>query len=283
METFFIVMRESLEASLLVGILLSSVKKAGRPGDRRFVIAGVLSALLLCIGVLIGSEDLAPLLSGPFRTRLDIVIFFLAAFFLTTMVVWMRYQGKSLSGRLSARVGLILERGNHSALFLLAFIGVFREGLETILFLWGVFSQSGQGPESAQVLGGFLGLGAGVGLVVLLFTGLVRVPIGLFFSATSLLLILFAAGMISAGVGRLVTIGVLPPLVSQVWDTSHILNEHNLMGGFMADFFGYRARPSLIVVLTTFSYMILMTGWWLWSQKDRLAAARRFLLSSKHS
>jgi high-affinity iron transporter len=216
-----------------------------------------------------GSHDLSSTLSGPLKTDLDIAIFFLAAFFLTTMVVWMRYHGKTMSRDLSERVSRILDSGEHWALFLLSFFGVFREGLETILFLWGIVTQMGDRASlPVELSQGILGLVAGVGLVVVLFTGLLRIPLHLFFSTTSFLLILFAAGMISAGVGRLVMIGALPPLISQIWDTSRILSEHNLMGGFMADFFGYRARPSLIVVLTTFSYMAIMVFWWFWSQRE---------------
>ena len=266
METFLIVMRESLEASLLVGILLTAIRKADRPGDRKYVIAGVLTALLLCLAVLAGSRDLVSTLSGPLRNELDILVFFLAAFFLTTMVVWMHYHGKDLTRQLSGRVNTLLDSGEHGALFLLSFFGVFREGLETILFLWGIATQMG-GASPSEVLWGLGGLAAGIGIVVVLFRGLVRIPLNTFFSITSILLIFFAAGMISSGVGRLVMIGALPPLVSQVWDSSGLLSEHTLLGGFMADFFGYRARPSLTVVLTTFTYMIVMIVWWLRSHR----------------
>ncbi len=269
METFLIVMRESIEAALLVGILLTTVKKAGRASDRNYVIAGVLTALLLCGVVLIGSRDLVATLSGPLRTEIDILIFFLAAFFLTTMVIWMHYHGKDLSRELSGKVGRLLDSGELGALFLLSFFGVFREGLETILFLWGIATQTG-GPNTAEFLWGISGLAAGITLVALLFQGFVRIPLSLFFSITSVLLILFATGMISSAVGRLVMIGALPPIISQVWDTSGLLNEHHMVGGFMADFFGYRARPSLTVVLTTFSYMIVMMLWWLRSHRNSL-------------
>ena len=269
METFLIVMRESLEAALLVGILFTTVKKAGRHRDIKYVIGGVLSALILCGIVLMGSRDLVASLSGPLRNELDILVFFLAAFFLTTMVVWMHYHGRDLSRELSGKAGQLLESGEHWALFLLSFFGVFREGLETILFLWGIATQMGES-DTSQILWGVLGLLTGIGMVVLLFRGMIRIPLRQFFSMTSILLILFAAGMISAGVGRLVMIGALPPLVSQVWDTSNILNEHNIFGGFMADFFGYRARPSLTVVLTTFSYMIVMMLWWVRSQRQNV-------------
>jgi len=262
METFLIVMRESLEAALLVGILLTTVKKAGRPSDRRYVIAGVATALALCGVVLAGSRDIPAFFSTRFRTGVDILVFFLAAFFLTTMVVWMHYHGRNLSREISGRATRLLESGEHGALFLLSFFGVFREGLETILFLWGIVTQSGESGTS-ELAFGILGVLAGIGIVVLIFTGLVRIPLDKFFSITSVLLIFFAAGMVSAGGGRLVMIGALPPLVSQVWDTSRILPEHTLFGGFMADFFGYRARPSLIVVLATFAYTGIMLAWWI--------------------
>lgn len=111
------------------------------------------------------------------------------------------------------------------------------------------------------------GVIAGVLVVFALFKGFSRVPLKLFFRLTSVLLILMAAGMIASGVGRLISIGVLSPLVFQVWDTSRLLNEHSLMGTLFSDFFGYRARPSLMTLITVWGYLAVMfTGMWRLSQ-----------------
>ena len=107
----------------------------------------------------------------------------------------------------------------------------------------------------------------GVLVVFALFKGFSRVPLTLFFRLTSILLILMAAGMIASGVGRLISIGVLSPLVFQVWDTSGLLSEHSLIGTLFSDFFGYRARPSLMTLITVWGYLAVMfTGLWRFSQ-----------------
>ena len=54
------------------------------------------------------------------------------------------------------------------------------------------------------------------------------------------------------------TNGVLPPLVDPLWDTSHVLDDSGRLGGLIASFTGYRARPALLPLLALAAYWIAM-------------------------
>ncbi|MHB8543056.1 MAG: FTR1 family iron permease [Leptospirales bacterium] len=262
METFLILTRETLEAALLVGILVTTLYRLGRRSDLPKVWLGAGTAVLACVTLGIMANRLAAFLSGSAKNILDITIFFLAALFLSFMVLWMTQNGPAMKGKIQGKTMTALESGHKGVLFLLAFMGVFREGLETILFLWGIALQEGTSQSSwIPLMEGLGGVLTGVLLVVALFTGFSKIPLNLFFRITSGLLILMAAGMISSGVGRLISMGVLSPIVFQVWDSSRILNEHTILGTLMADFFGYRARPSLMTLLTVWGYLLIMFLW----------------------
>ncbi len=262
METFLILTRETLEAALLVGILVTTLQRLGRKSDLPRVWWGAGTAASSCIALGFMANRLESFLSGSAKNILDISIFFLAALFLSYMVLWMTQNGASMKGRIQGKAMTALESGHKGVLFLLAFMGVFREGLETILFLWGIALQEGTGQNAwSPFLEGLGGVATGILLVIALFSGFSKIPLALFFRITSTLLILMAAGMISSGVGRLISMGVLSPIVFQVWDSSQILNDHTLLGTLMADFFGYRARPSLMTLLTVWGYLLFMFLW----------------------
>lgn len=262
METYLILARETLEAALLVGILATTLRRLGRNSDLPKVWWGAGTAVLSCAVLGIMANRLESFLSGSAKNILDITIFFLAALFLSFMVLWMTQNGPSMKGKIQGKAMTALESGHKGVLFLLAFMGVFREGLETILFLWGIALQEGTGQSSwLPLLEGAGGVVTGILLVAALFSGFSKIPLTLFFRITSTLLILMAAGMISSGVGRLISLGVLSPIVFQVWDSSRILNEHTILGTLMADFFGYRARPSLMTLLTVWGYLLIMFFW----------------------
>ncbi|AIA30299.1 FTR1 family iron permease [Leptospirillum ferriphilum] len=268
METFLILARETLEASLLVGILATTLKRLGRTSDMKRVWWGTGLAVAACLVLGLLANRLESFLSGSLKTWLDISIFFLAAVFLSFMVLWMTQNAPAMKGRIQGKALTALESGHGEVLFLLAFMGVFREGLETILFLWGIALQGDSGSTLATpLLEGMAGVVTGILVVFALFKGFSRIPLTLFFRLTSVLLILMAAGMIASGVGRLISIGVLSPLIFQVWDTSRLLNEHSMIGTLFSDFFGYRARPSLMTLITVWGYLAVMfTGLWRISQ-----------------
>ena len=140
-------------------------------------------------------------------------------------------------------------------LAVIAFTGVFREGAETVLFLWGLLSQAAVTGWSGA-LAGTLGVAAAAVLGWLVFRGARRVPLRYFFVGTSALLLLVAAGLTSTAVGRLEGLGLLPASPT-AWDTSWLLDDRSVAGSFLNGLVGYRGKPSVLEAATYVRYLLV--------------------------
>jgi high-affinity iron transporter len=179
----------------------------------------------------------------------------LAAGVLTWMIFWMQRQGRSIRTELEADVRQAVTGGSQRALFALAFVAVVREGIETALFLTAAaFSAT----PAQTLIGGGLGLTLAVVVGWLLFVVSVRLDVQAFFRVTSILLILFAAGLVAQGVHELQEAGVLPVLVEHVWDMNLILDENSTVGGILKALFGYNGNPSLLEVVSYVAYYLIV-------------------------
>src|SRR2546425_5260259 len=135
------------------------------------------------------------------------------------------------------------------------FRSVFREGAETVLFLWGLMSETAEGASWWGLAGGVLGVLTAAALGWTVFRGGTRLSVRHFFAATSVVLLLIAAGLFSTGLGKLQALGVLP-VTDALWDSSALLSDHSLVGGFATGLVGYRARPTLVEVTGYMLYLI---------------------------
>jgi high-affinity iron transporter len=145
----------------------------------------------------------------------------LATVVLTHMVVWMHHNAREIKGGLQHKAKLAIDKRQLWALAVLAFVGVFREGVETVLFLWGLFLQGGAGQSvGLAVTGGFLGVAVGVLMTWAFFKGFGHLDLKPFFRVSGVILIFMAAGMLATGFGHLVASGLVPGIVEPLWDTS---------------------------------------------------------------
>lgn len=258
-----ITLREGLEAALIVGIVLGYLKMTGRMERRRTVWWGVALAVLASIAVALGLHGIGAEFEGRGEKIFEGVMMLLAAGVLTYMIFWMMYQGRQMKSRLETETSDAVQAGGW-ALFGLAFLAVFREGIETVLFLTAAaFSSS----PADILVGGALGLAAAVLASWLLFAASVRLDVRRFFQITSLLLVIFAAGLVAHGVHELQEAAVLPVLVEHVWDINPILNEKSLGGSLLNALFGYNGNPSLLEVFTYVGYFVVI--WLAISSKRR--------------
>ena len=249
-----IAFREGLEAALIVGIVLSYLKKMGYR-RRAAVWWGVVSAVIVSIVAGVALQVMGVAFEGRGEQLFEGLTMLLAAAVLTWMIFWMQRQGRSIRTELEADVHQAVTLGSRRALFALAFVAVVREGIETALFLTAAaFSAT----PAQTLIGGVLGLAAAVIVGWLLFAVSVRLDVRAFFRVTSVLLILFAAGLAAHGVHELQEAGVLPIIVEHVWDINPILDENSAVGSILKALFGYNGNPSLLEVIAYAAYFAVV-------------------------
>ncbi len=268
LAALLITLREGLEAALIVGIVIGYLKKIGYLDRQRYAWLGVLAALAGSVGLAFGLQRLGVELEGQVEQIFEGTTMFLAVIVLTWMIFWMRYQARFLKAGLERDVRQATLSGQNWGLFGLTFVAVFREGVETALFL---SAAAFANEAAATLIGALIGLAIAVALGWAMYASAIRLNIRRFFDVTSVLLLLFAAGLLAHGVHEFQEAGLLPFMTTTVWDTSHILPEESLIGSLLKSLFGYNADPSLFEVLAYISYYAIILSavrWWI----GRLAA-----------
>jgi high-affinity iron transporter len=252
-----ITLREGLEAALIVGIVLGVLRKLGRADRSGPVWAGVVAAVAVSIIAGLVLSALGVAFEGRSEEIFEGVAMLLAAGVLTWMIFWMQRQGRQIQATAT---------GSAWPLFSLAFVAVVREGIETVLFLTAAaFSAT----PAQTVVGGALGLVVAIVLGWLMFVAGNRLDVRAFFRVTSVLLILFAAGLVAHGVHELQEAALLPTFIEHVWDVNHLLDEHGTLGTLLKALFGYNGNPSLIEVSSYLGYLFTV------SLATRLSGPRR--------
>ena len=258
--TFLILFRETLEAALVVGIVLTYLTRVGRADQRTLVYLGVASGVGASLVGAIAFQRLAGGFSGRPEEVFEGVVMIAGAALLTTMVLWMMRQG-SHAERIKESLDQTLSSGRRAGVFLLVFFSVLREGVETVVFLASLRASSGTSAYVGATLGflGAVALGAGF------FLAGRRLRLRVFFLVTNVLLVLFAAGLLAHGIHELQEAGVVPAVVEHLWDlnpapfadgTLPALHENGAIGGMLKGLFGYNGNPALIEVLAYAFYLI---------------------------
>jgi high-affinity iron transporter len=254
-QTLVITWRETLEAALIVGILLTYLGRSGQQGGRRYVWLGAVAGVLAAFACGALSGGVVTLLEPETQEVIQAGILFLAVGVLSWMVLWMSRHARAIRGELQRKADRVLEGGGLAGLAAIAFIAVFREGMETVLFLWGVVLQRGVAAQTVPLLAtGVAGAALAVASAWLFFRGFAFLSLQTFFRVTGVLLLLVAAGMLTSGVNKLIGLDYLPPLVPQVWNTSWLVRDGSPLGAVLGALIGYRSRPSLLEVLAFVSY-----------------------------
>jgi high-affinity iron transporter len=173
---------------------------------------------------------------------------------LTWMIFWMRRQAANIKKELEARLAGAIAAGSAIGLASVVFFAVLREGWETALFLFAISESST--PLSTSV-GAAVGFAISITLGVGLYMGSRRLNLRQFFTATGILLIVFAAGLLAHGVHEFQEAGLLPALVDHVWDTNAWVSEGSTAGEFLTALFGYNGNPALLEVLAWAAYLVL--------------------------
>ncbi len=241
--TFVITLREAFEASLLLGIVYTYLDRVGARAQFGYATLGGALGLLASLGL----GGTVSLLSGPLAEigpdLIGLVVIFVAVIVLTWHGWWMQQHARAINSDVQRRIDQARVTQRLWIVGLIAFTGVFREGAETVLFLWGLMAQASLTGGWGSSIGALLGVSLAAALGWALFRGGQRVSLPRFFAVTTVLILLLAAGLFSTGIGRLQGLGWLP-ISEPLWDTSALLDDRSLVGSFLGGLVGYRARPS---------------------------------------
>jgi len=252
---FLIALREGLEAALIVGITLSVLSKAGQERYRKWVWLGVGSAVILSVIVAGALQAFGATLEGRAEEIFEGATMLLAAGVLTWMIFWMYRQSQRYLDFIAQGVQQAASHSQRWGLFGIAFFAVLREGIETALFLTATALTLSR---DQAFLGGLAGLAVAGLLGWALFASAIRLNIRRFFQVTSIILILFAAGLFAHGVHEFVEVGWIPAVIDPVWNINPILDEESIVGSFLKALFGYNGNPSLTESLAYFGYFALV-------------------------
>ncbi|MDP1593198.1 MAG: FTR1 family protein [Gallionella sp.] len=267
--TAIIVFREVLEAAIIIGIIAAATRDV--PGSRRWLAAGLLAGLLGSAVVASFTDVIGSLASGIGQEIFNAIVLGIAVLMLAWHNIWMASHGAALAS--SARsVGGDIRDGRRacSVLFLIVGLAVLREGSETVLFLYGI-AASDSGGQSSMLLGGLLGMTLGSAVGYMIYAGLLRVPMRWFFSATSVLVLLLAAGMASQAAHFLIQADLLPSLAAPLWDTLAALPENGLPGMVLHSLIGYDARPAGMQIVFYMTALIAIAAGMKWANRPRIA------------
>lgn len=242
--SFLIFFREGLEASMIIAIMLSYLRRVGRGQRTREVWYGVVAALAAATGVGIVIYTTVHGYEGTrVQTALEGITYLVAAVVLALMTLWMKAQAHSLGSELREQMEAALDRRSVWGLSLLAFITVGREGLETVIFTIAI----GFGQNPWLLL---LGAGGGLAAALLVARGIygagLRFPMRRFFQVVGTLLTLFGAGILADGVQDMQALGWLPVGQRVLWDSGHVISSGSMAGDLLHGMLGYAQRPTAL-------------------------------------
>jgi len=250
---YLIGLREGLEASLVVGILIAYLVKTERRHllSRAWVGVGIAVVVSLAFGAILtlGPQGLSFEAQEAIGGTLSIV----AVGLITWMIFWMGKNARHLKGELEGSMERAISVGS-GAVVTMAMLAVGREGLETALFLWAGIQSSGT--TAGPVIGATLGLATAVLLGVLIYRGAILLNLRVFFQWTGVFLIVVAAGVLAYGVHDLQEAGILPGLNNLAWDVSAIIAPTSVLGTFLKAVFNFSPATTVLEAVVYFAYLV---------------------------
>ncbi len=241
---FLIMLREGLEAALVVGIIASYLKQSGRGQWMPMVWLGVGLAFVLCLAVGLGMHAAEGEFPQKQQEIFEASVALVAVVILTSMVFWMKQAARSIKAHLHDSIDAALNQGSGQAWALvgMVFFAVAREGVESVFFLIAAFSQD---VGWAAPLGAVLGLLVAMALGYALYQGGTRLDLRKFFRWTGAFILFVAAGLVASAVKSLHEAGLWNGLQDIAFNLTDILPSASAVGVILGGLFGYRDAPAV--------------------------------------
>jgi high-affinity iron transporter len=254
LANFLIGLREGLEASLVVSILATFLVKSGHRDRLRHVWTGVAAAVAAAVVGWAALQFITSLTANSFTAKETIggIMSIISVAFITWMIFWMRKASRSIAGELRQRLDQALKVGP-GAVVLLAFLAVFREGIETSFI---VYASAATATTAGPFVGVLLGLLTSVVGGVAIYRGVVKINLAKFFRWTGILLVVVAAGILAYGFHDLQEAGILPGLHTLVFDIAHVVPPDSWYGALLKGIFNFNPSPTAVELTAWLVYLI---------------------------
>ncbi|KAA0933768.1 iron uptake transporter permease EfeU [Streptomyces apricus] len=264
---YLIGLREGLEASLVVCILIAYLVKTGRRDALKPVWTGIGVAVGLALAFGFALEFGSQELTFEAQEALGGSLSILAVGLVTWMVFWMRRTARHLKAELHGKLDAALRMGT-GALVATAFLAVGREGLETALFVWASVRASNDGTQG-PLIGVLLGILTAVLLGWLFYRGAVRIDLARFFTWTGGMLVVVAAGVLAYGVHDLQEADFLPGLTDKAFDISSTVPPDSWYGTLLKGVLNFQPDPTVVQVVVWIAYLVPTLAFFLAPSRSR--------------
>ncbi|MFG1350307.1 FTR1 family protein [Xanthobacter autotrophicus] len=256
-----IVFREVLEAGIVTGVVLAASEGVRHRG--LWISLGILGGLSGSALLALFADQIGSTFEGSGQDILNAAILSIAVVMLVWTVVWMASHGRQMVLEMK-ELGRDVKDGRRplAALAIVVGMAVLREGVEIVLFLYGI-ATTGDETVGAVAIGGLVGLACGAAVSLVLYRGLVAIPLKHLFKVTAVIITLLAAGLAAQVVGILQDAGFIQSLADPLWNTNWLLADDSALGRVLRTLVGYRAEPTgmqLIAYLGTVATIVLLSG-----------------------
>ncbi|WP_405643384.1 iron uptake transporter permease EfeU [Streptomyces sp. NBC_00019] len=253
-SNYLIGLREGLEASLVVCILIAYLVKTERRDALKPIWIGIAVAVAIALGFGCALEFGSQELTFKAQEALGGSLSILAVVLVTWMVFWMRRTARHLKAELHGKLDAALQMGT-GALVATAFLAVGREGLETSLFVWASVHAAGDGTPR-PLIGVGLGIASAVVLGWLFYRGALKINLAKFFTWTGGMLVVVAAGVLAYGFHDLQEADWLPGLNDKAFDISGAIPPDSWYGTLLKGVFNFQPDPTVLQVTVWLLYLV---------------------------
>jgi high-affinity iron transporter len=285
---FLITFREALEALLIVGIIMTYINRVGATKWNKWVIVGVVLAILTSLAVALVFQVVLDGFEGlKSQSYLRFGVMFVSVILLTHMVLWMADQKTDMKRNMEAKLSVIITTGSVANMIMHSYLVVMREAVETVFFFAAI--SGGDITRAMTSWGALYGLAAALLIAFIFFKGTKKIPLSAFFKITGVFIIMIAAGMLSNAIGMMQDMGYMKSVhmtqggqIGEMYNIAWLLPEHpkdeadymrdhgertvisGQIGIFLAAMFGYSQNPSVEQFVGYWVYYLFaffLAGW----------------------
>jgi len=261
--SFIVTFREGLEAALVVGIIYAYLAKINKLYLSRYLFAGAFGGIAASLGLAFVFEMVNSEFKGATEAIFEGFFGIVAASVLTYMIFWMAKNSKMIRGEIQEKIDLSISKKKVIGIMMLSFAVVFREGVETVLFLGNLAATA----PLNTLIGALIGLITVSLISFLMFRKIYSFNVSKFFKYTSIIMIIFAAGLVGKATFMLQAGGLLPGTIA-AWDTGRFVSDGSIVGSLLGALIGYTAKPTILQVIFYFSYLSVI--FYLWFDKSTI-------------